>query len=61
MEFQITAIKIETVNGKKTGRSLSFKADPKKWAVYKTQSALKKKIGEYVIECGVFKKTSWTT
>ena len=29
MEIQITAIKFETVNGKKTGKSFSFKADPK--------------------------------
>ena len=33
MEIQITAIKFETVNGKKTGKSFSFKADPKKLAV----------------------------
>ena len=26
MEIQITAIKFETVNGKKTGKSFSFKA-----------------------------------
>ena len=56
MEFQITAIKCETVNGKKTGRSFSFKADPKKWAAYKTEASLKKKIREYVAKSGVFKK-----
>ena len=37
MEIQITAIKFETVDGKKTGRSFSFMADPKKLAVYKTE------------------------
>ena len=44
MEIQITAIKFETVDGKKTGRSFSFKADPKKLAVYKTEATIKKKI-----------------
>ena len=43
MEIQITAIKFETVNGKKTGKSFSFKADPKKLAVFKTEATLKKK------------------
>ena len=56
MEILITAIKLETVNGKKTGRSFSFKADPQKWAVYKTEVTLKKKIKEYVAKSGVFKK-----
>jgi uncharacterized protein (DUF1810 family) len=56
MEIQITAIKFETVNGKKTGKSFSFKADPKKLAVFKTEATLKKKIKEYVAKSGVFKK-----
>ena len=56
MEIQITAIKFETVDGKKTGRSFSFKADPKKLAVYKTEATLRKKIKEYVAKSGVFKK-----
>jgi hypothetical protein len=47
MEKQITAVKFETVNGKKTGKSFSFKADPKKLAVFKTEATLKKKIEEY--------------
>lgn len=38
MEIQITAIKFETVNGKKTGKSFTFKLDPKKMAVYKTEA-----------------------
>ena len=45
MEIQITAIKFETVDGKKTGRSFSFMADPKKLAVYKTEET-----------SGIFKK-----
>jgi uncharacterized protein (DUF1810 family) len=56
MEIQITAIKFETVNGKKTGKSLAFKMDPKKMAVYKTEATLRKKIEEYVAKSGVFKK-----
>ena len=56
MEIQITAIKFETVNGKKTGKSFAFKLDPKKMAVYKTEATLRKKIEEYVAKSGVFKK-----
>ena len=56
MEIQITAIKFETVNGKKTGKSFSFKADPKKLAVFKTEATLKKKIKEYVAKSGIFEK-----
>jgi hypothetical protein len=56
MEIQITAIKFETVNGKKTGKSFSFKVDPKKLAVFKTEATLRKKIKEYVAKSGVFKK-----
>ena len=55
MEIQITAIKFETVNGKKTGKSFAFKLDPKKMAVYKTEATLRKKIEEYVAKSGVFK------
>ena len=56
MEIQITAIKFETVNGKKTGKSLAFKLDPKKMAAYKTETTLRKKIEESVAKSGVFKK-----
>ena len=56
MEIQITAIKLETVNGKKTGKSLAFKLDPKKMAAYKTETTLRKKIEESVAKSGVFKK-----
>ncbi len=57
MEIQITAIKFETVNGKKTGKSFAFKLDPKKMAIYKTEATLRKKIGEYVAQSGVFKSS----
>ena len=56
MEIQITAIKFETVNGKKTGKSFAFKLDPKKMAVYKTEATLRKKIEEYVAKSGIFKQ-----
>ncbi len=56
MEIQITAIKFETVNGKKTGKSFTFKLDPKKMAAYKTEATLRKKIEEYVAKSGVFRK-----
>ena len=56
MEIQITAIKLETVNGKKTGKSLAFKLDPKQMAAYKTEITLRKKIEESVAKSGVFKK-----
>ena len=44
MEIQITAIKFETVDGKKTGKSFSFKVDPKRLTFFKTEATLKKKI-----------------
>ena len=56
MEIQITAIKFETVNGKKTAKSFAFKLDPKKMAVYKTENTVRKKIEEYVAKSGIFKK-----
>ena len=56
MEIQITAIKFETINGKKTGKSFAFKLDPKKMAVFETEATLRKKIEEYVAKSGVFKK-----
>ena len=56
MDIKIIAIKYETVNGKKTGKSFAFKLDPKKMAVYKTKATLLKKIKEIVLESGVFQK-----
>ena len=56
MEIQITAIKFETINGKKTGKSFTFKANPKKLAVFKTEATLRNKIKEYVAKSGIFKK-----
>ncbi len=56
MEIDITAIKFETVDGKKVGRSFTFMMDPKKMAIYKTEATLRKKIEDYVAKSGVFKK-----
>lgn len=56
MEIQITAVKFEIINGKKTGKSFAFKLDPKKMAVYKTEATLRKKIDEYILKNKVFKK-----
>ena len=56
MEIKITAIKFETVNGRKTGKSFSFGMDPKKMAKYKTEATVRKKIEEYVAKNGVFKR-----
>lgn len=56
MEMKILAIKVETVGGKKTGRSFSFPLDPKKMAEYKTEATVRKKVEEYVLKNGPFKK-----
>ena len=56
MEIKITAIKFETVNGRKTGKSFCFGMDPKKMAKYKTEATVRKKIEEYVAKNGVFKR-----
>ncbi len=53
---KITAVKFEVVNGKKTGRSFSFPMDPEKMAQYKTEATVRKKIEEYVLKNGPFKK-----
>ena len=56
MEIQIKATKFEIVNGKKTGKLFTFKLDPRKMATYKTEASLRKKIKEYIIKSGIFKK-----
>ena len=56
MKIDITAILLQTVNGKKTGRSFTFSMDPKEMAKYKTEATVRKKIEEYVARNGVFKK-----
>ena len=44
MKIEITAIKYETVNGKKTGKSFRFRLDPRKMAAScKTEKSLRKK------------------
>lgn len=56
-KIKIQAIKFETIAGKKTGKSFSFKFDPKKMAKYKTETTVRKKIEEYVVRGGVFKRS----
>ena len=56
-KFKIQAIKFETIDGKKTGKSFSFEMDPKEMAKYKTESTVRKKIEEYVVSSGVFKRS----
>lgn len=58
MKIEITAIKYETVNGKKTGKSFRFRLDPRKMAAScKTEKSLRKKIiDEHVAKSGVFRK-----
>ena len=56
MEIKITAIKFETVNGRKTGKSFRFGMDPQKMAKYKTEATVRKKIEEYAAKNGVFKR-----
>ena len=56
MLVKITAIKFEIINGKKVGRAFDFKLDPKKMAVHKTEATVKKKVEEYIVKSGVFKK-----
>ena len=50
MEIQITAIKFEMVNGKKTGKSFTFKMDPSRGKeIKKWLSMHKNKVGHYAI------------
>ncbi len=56
-KVKIQAVKFVTVAGKKTGKSFSFEIDPKEMAKYKTEATVRKKIEEYVVSCGVFKRS----
>lgn len=56
MKIKISVIKIQEVNGKKVGKDLTFEMDPKEMAKYKTEATLRKKIDEYILRTGVFKK-----
>ena len=55
MDIKITAIKFETVNSRKTGKSFAFGMDPQTMARYKTEATVRKKIEDYVAKSGVFK------
>lgn len=57
-KIKVEAIKFEVVNGKETGKSVSFSLDPKEMAKEcKTMAALHKKIAERVLKMGVFKRS----
>lgn len=57
MEITISAIKFETINGKRTGKSFAFALDPKVVAKkYKTESSLNRYIESYIEKSGVFSK-----
>lgn len=56
-KIEINAIKFEVVDGKKSGKSFSFKLDPKEMAKYKTEATVRKKIEEYVSRSGVYKRS----
>ncbi len=56
-KIKIQAIKFEVVDGKKTGKAFSFERDPKEMAKYKTEATVRKKIEEYVVSGGVFKRS----
>lgn len=60
MEITITAIKFETVNGKRTGKSFSFALDPKSVSMKcKTETSLNKYIESYIEKSGVFSKADF--
>ncbi len=54
-KIKILTIKFETVNGKTTGKSLSFEMDPREMAKYKTEATVRKKLADYVAKSGVYK------
>ena len=56
-KLKIQVVKFETIAGKKTGKSFSFEMDPKEMAKYKTEATVRKKIEEYVVSGGVFKRS----
>ena len=57
MNIKIQVIKFETVNGKKVGKSFSFRLDPKEMAKYKTEATVRRRIEQHVAQSGVFKRS----
>lgn len=56
MKVKINVIKFETVNGKKMGKAFSFPIDAMEMAKHKTEATVKKKVEEYILKSGIFKK-----
>lgn len=56
MKIKVTAIKFETVDGKKIGKSFSFNADVNDYAKCQTPSDVKKRVQNAILEGRVFTK-----
>lgn len=54
--MKISVIKFETIDGKKVGKEFSFPMDAKKMARYKTEATVKKKVEEYIVKSGIFRR-----
>lgn len=54
-KVKVTALKLEVVNGKRTGRMFAFKADMKEYGKCKTKEPLRKKVREAIVAGRVFK------
>lgn len=52
--IKVTALKLEVVNGKHTGRTYAFYADMKEYGKCKTLTALKKKVREDIVSGRIF-------
>lgn len=53
---KITAVKYFIENGHKTGKSFTFSLDPKDMTAHHTQTTVKKKVEDYILKGGIFKK-----
>ncbi len=55
MDIKISIIKFELIGGKKSAKAFSFRLNPKKFAQYKTEATVKKKIEEHIVKNRMFK------
>lgn len=57
MKIKISVIKFDEIGGKRTNyKSFAFEMDPEEMAQYKTEATVRKKIEEYIVKSGVFKR-----
>ena len=56
MKVKINVIKFEVVNGKKMGKAFSFPIDAREMAKHKTEATVRKKVEEYILKSGIFKR-----